>query len=116
MSTTSLDKQYVAEVFHNLEVKGQAPKFLEKVADDVDWTVKGTHPLAGHYTSKKRFQVNINGSVPTHVKLRERSKHAIMEWIGRDRCLLMPCSAGSGTIHARRFECYRMLAECRKTP
>ena len=56
MSHTDLTKQYVAEVFRNLEVKGQAPHFLEKVADDVDWTVKGTHPLAGHYTSKKSFQ------------------------------------------------------------
>ena len=56
MSQSALTKQYVAEVFRNLEVKGQAPHFLEKVADDVDWTVKGTHPLAGHYNSKKSFQ------------------------------------------------------------
>jgi ketosteroid isomerase-like protein len=25
------------------------------VADDVDWTVKGTHPLAGHYQGKQEF-------------------------------------------------------------
>ena len=25
------------------------------VADNVDWTVKGTHPLAGHYRSKADF-------------------------------------------------------------
>lgn len=29
--------------------------FFERVADDVDWTVQGTHPLAGRYTSKKAF-------------------------------------------------------------
>ena len=115
MSATKLDKKYVAEVFHNLEVKGQAPKFLEKVADDVDWTVKGTHPLAGHYTSKKTFQVNINADFPTQENLREHSKHA-MKSTSRNRCLLTPCSAGSGTIHARRLECEWVLTGCRKTP
>jgi uncharacterized protein len=29
--------------------------FFERVADDVDWTVEGTHPLAGRYTSKQVF-------------------------------------------------------------
>ena len=29
--------------------------FFEHVAADVDWTVMGTHPLAGHYTSKADF-------------------------------------------------------------
>ncbi|GAA4901792.1 hypothetical protein EV188_10992 [Actinomycetospora succinea] len=31
------------------------PEFFERVADDVDWTVQGTHQLAGHYTDKKVF-------------------------------------------------------------
>ena len=31
------------------------PSFFEHVADNVDWTVMGTHPLAGHYDSKKAF-------------------------------------------------------------
>jgi ketosteroid isomerase-like protein len=26
-----------------------------RVADDVDWTVEGTHPLAGHYHDKAQF-------------------------------------------------------------
>jgi uncharacterized protein len=29
--------------------------FFERVADDVDWTVEGTHPIAGHWTDKKTF-------------------------------------------------------------
>ncbi len=29
--------------------------FFERVAEDVDWTVEGTHPLAGRYTSKQVF-------------------------------------------------------------
>lgn len=30
-------------------------QFFERVADNVDWTVQGTHPIAGHFTSKKDF-------------------------------------------------------------
>jgi hypothetical protein len=33
--------------------------FFDKVADDVNWTVMGTHPLAGTYHSKTDFIVNI---------------------------------------------------------
>jgi uncharacterized protein len=29
--------------------------FFARMADDVDWTVEGTHPLAGHYCSKWDF-------------------------------------------------------------
>jgi ketosteroid isomerase-like protein len=44
----------VREMFKGLENGGDAA-FFEHMADDVDWTVMGTHPLAGHYRSKKAF-------------------------------------------------------------
>jgi len=44
----------VREIFKGLE-NGDGSGFFEKVADDVDWTVMGTHPLAGDYRSKKAF-------------------------------------------------------------
>ena len=44
----------VREIFKGLE-KGDGAAFFEHVAEDVDWTVMGTHPLAGHYRSKKSF-------------------------------------------------------------
>jgi ketosteroid isomerase-like protein len=44
----------VREVFKNLET-GDGGAFFTHVADDVDWTVEGTHPLAGHYHSKEDF-------------------------------------------------------------
>ena len=44
----------VREVFKGLE-NGDGAAFFEHVADDVDWIVMGTHPLAGHYRSKKAF-------------------------------------------------------------
>jgi uncharacterized protein len=45
---------YVQEIFGHLE-SGDGKKFFDHVADDVDWTVEGTHPLAGHYHSKSDF-------------------------------------------------------------
>jgi ketosteroid isomerase-like protein len=44
----------VREIFKGLE-NGDGAAFFAHVADDVDWTVMGTHPLAGHYRSKKAF-------------------------------------------------------------
>jgi hypothetical protein len=44
----------VREMFKGLE-NGEGSAFFKRVADDVDWTVMGTHPLAGHYLSKKAF-------------------------------------------------------------
>jgi ketosteroid isomerase-like protein len=46
-----LGTAYVHEIFRNLE-SGDGQGFFDHVADDVDWIVEGTHPLAGHYHSK----------------------------------------------------------------
>jgi hypothetical protein len=44
----------VREIFKGLE-SGDGSAFFDHVADNVDWIVEGTHPLAGHYLSKKAF-------------------------------------------------------------
>jgi ketosteroid isomerase-like protein len=44
----------VREIFMKLE-DGDGSDFFTHVADDVDWIVEGTHPLAGHYYSKTDF-------------------------------------------------------------
>jgi uncharacterized protein len=44
----------VREIFRGLET-GDGAAFFEHVADDIDWTVMGTHPLAAHYLSKQAF-------------------------------------------------------------
>ncbi|HEX4165755.1 MAG TPA: nuclear transport factor 2 family protein [Bryobacteraceae bacterium] len=46
--------ELVRKIFEGLE-RGDGAAFFQHVADDVDWTVMGTHPLAGHYSSKKAF-------------------------------------------------------------
>ena len=60
MSSGPLTKEYVASIFKALEGSGmEHDKFAEYLIDDLSWTIKGTHPLAGHYKSKKAFQVNV---------------------------------------------------------
>ena len=50
----SLTIEYVNRLFENLST-GNASAFFDNVADDVHWTVMGTHPLAGVYKSKDDF-------------------------------------------------------------
>jgi uncharacterized protein len=50
----AITSERVREIFKGLET-GDGASFFKHVADDVDWTVMGTHPLAGHYRSKKDF-------------------------------------------------------------
>ncbi len=44
----------VAKLYENLSNERQRV-FFDSVADDVQWTVMGTHPLAGVYNSKADF-------------------------------------------------------------
>ena len=44
----------VRQIFKGLET-GDGGAFFAHVAEGVDWTVMGTHPLAGHYRSKPDF-------------------------------------------------------------
>ena len=44
----------VRDIFKSL-IAGNGSEFFAHVANDVDWTVEGTHPLAGHYHSKADF-------------------------------------------------------------
>jgi len=50
----AVDAGLVRKIFAGLE-DGDGAAFFSHVADDVDWIVMGTHPLAGHYTSKSDF-------------------------------------------------------------
>jgi ketosteroid isomerase-like protein len=50
----AIDPAFVRRIFADLE-HGEGAAFFAHVADEVDWTVMGTHPLAGHYRSKSDF-------------------------------------------------------------
>ena len=50
----AINADTVRRIFAPLEsCNGQ--QFFECVSENVDWTVEGTHPLAGHYQSKQEF-------------------------------------------------------------
>jgi ketosteroid isomerase-like protein len=49
-----ISEEYVKELFDYLKT-GETEKFFSKVSDDVNWTVMGTHPLAGNYQTKQDF-------------------------------------------------------------
>lgn len=49
-----MEKQEVTALFAHLE-HGDGAHFFEHVAENVDWTVEGTHPLAGRYHTKQDF-------------------------------------------------------------
>ena len=51
---TMITSEFILQIFSHLEA-GAGDKFFEYVSENVDWTVEGTHPLAGHYTSKQDF-------------------------------------------------------------
>lgn len=51
----SITSEQVRTIFAGME-HGDGAALFAYVADDVDWTVHGTQPLAGHYRSKADFR------------------------------------------------------------
>jgi ketosteroid isomerase-like protein len=58
----------VREVFKGLESSDGAA-FFKHVAEDVDWTLMRTHPLAGHYVSKKATFAKLGQVLPKGAQL-----------------------------------------------
>ena len=50
----TISEEFVRGVFAHLEASDR-DAFMAHVADDVDWTVMGEHPLGGRYLSKRDF-------------------------------------------------------------
>jgi len=73
-----IDADHVRQIFGNLET-GNAEAFFGHVSDDVDWTVMGTHPLAGNYRSKKDFVTStferLNRLLKDRIRLRLTDLH-----------------------------------------
>jgi len=63
-------------LFAKLADPQSQPEFWAHVAEDVDWTVEGTHPLAGRYNDKARFIEStfnrLAGVLPAGVRLEVR--------------------------------------------
>ena len=56
----TIQASYVSTLFANLE-NGRTDAFFDHVAEDVNWTVMGTHPLAGTYHTKADFLAHTFG-------------------------------------------------------
>jgi ketosteroid isomerase-like protein len=54
------------ELFSKLQNVNTQPEFWARVSDNVDWTVEGTHPLAGRYFTKADF-INATFARLSHV-------------------------------------------------
>ena len=54
-TTVTTRREDRAALFDKLQDPATQPEFFEHVADDADWTVEGTHPLAGRYHDKAQF-------------------------------------------------------------
>jgi hypothetical protein len=50
----AITSELIREIFKGLDNADGAALF-KQVVDDVDWTVTGTRPLVGHYSSKNAF-------------------------------------------------------------
>jgi ketosteroid isomerase-like protein len=76
MTTTRDDR---IALFANLRDPASQQQFWDRVADDVDWTVEGTHPLAGRYHNKTQFLeatfTRLAGVLPDGVKLEVKHLH-----------------------------------------
>jgi uncharacterized protein len=57
-----MTEDQVRDIFRGLE-NGDGNAFFDHVARDVDWTVMGAHPLAGHYRSKQAFYASTFGKL-----------------------------------------------------
>lgn len=73
----------VRRIFSYLEADS-GEKFFEHVADNVNWTVEGTHPLAGRYTSKQDFRAHtfdrLNKILPGGVQLHVENVLIDQDW------------------------------------
>lgn len=74
-----MDRQACEELFAALERPETTARFFERVAEDVRWTVMGTHPLAGTYASKATFKAatfdRLGPLMRDGVRLRLRALH-----------------------------------------
>ena len=97
-----MNKASIAAVFDELE-SGHLENFFKYVADDVAWTVMGTHPLAGTYHSKEEFRqatmVRLNGLM-TGNSLKLHTENIWLE----DQTAIVELSANASTKKGTPFK------------
>ena len=66
MSTTDETRIFITDLFNTIALKGFGKEFSDSLSDSLVWTVTGSSPLSGRYTSKQSY---IDGVLS---KLREK--------------------------------------------
>jgi uncharacterized protein len=89
-SSTEANRQAVREAFGHWE-QGNSQPFFALVADDVQWTVIGTTPVSGTYTSKQAFTDGAVGGLTKRLKgpimatirnVLADGDHVVLQWEG----------------------------------
>ena len=100
VSAQELSTAYVHQIFKHLE-SGDGKGFFNHVADDVDWTVEGTHPLAGHYHTKAEFLAHtfekLAKVLPQGAQLHLEHAHVSGDWA------VVELRSGATAKHGLRF-------------
>lgn len=89
-------KNQIREIFAHL-TRGDTKAFYENVAEDVHWTVMGTHALSGSYNSKSSFLSTSASRIaavldgPIKLKIRsviggEVEEWAVIEMVANAKC------------------------------
>lgn len=89
-------KKQIRDIFAHL-TRGDADAFYKNVAEDVHWTVMGTHALSGSYNSKSSFlstsASRITAVLDGPIKLEIRSviggeveEWAVIEMVANAKC------------------------------
>jgi ketosteroid isomerase-like protein len=90
-SATDTTRALIVGAFAAYE-RGDSQPLFDAVADDVQWTIRGTHPLSGTYHSKQEFleatYARLAAVLKEPVKPRVRrlvveDDLAVVEWRGR---------------------------------
>jgi hypothetical protein len=72
-----ITEDFVRTTFRELE-HGDGAGFFAHVDDEVDWIVEGTHPLAGHYTTKADF---LDGTFAKLGKVLPQGARLVVEYV-----------------------------------
>jgi ketosteroid isomerase-like protein len=81
------DRQRITQVFQHLD-DGNFTAFLEQVSPTVDWTLMGSHTLAGEYHNRTIFAIDalqrlsntLDPAKPTSLKLTQITGGGTEEW------------------------------------
>jgi uncharacterized protein len=74
----TIASETVSTIFAKLSSE-EPEAFFQHVADDAQWTVLGTHPLAGLYTSKHEFEeaTAIDSEIQAMLDAFDRNEHTV---------------------------------------